>query len=107
MREAVLRLDAMGATAVSARARQLMRRQGVAAIPRGSRASTRDDPLGLTSREREVLTLVCDGASNAQIADRLVISAKTVDHHVSAILGKLGVATRGEAAEVALAASAT
>ncbi len=107
MREAVVRLDALGATAVSARARQLMRRQGVAAIPRGSRASTRDDPLGLTSREREVLTLVCDGASNAQIADRLVISAKTVDHHVSSILGKLGVATRGEAAERALAASAT
>ena len=107
MREAVVRLDALGATAVSARARLLMRRQGVAAIPRGSRASTRNDPLGLTSREREVLTLVCDGASNAQIADRLVISAKTVDHHVSAILGKLGVTSRAEAARVALAASAT
>jgi DNA-binding NarL/FixJ family response regulator len=53
------------------------------------------------------LTLVCDGASNAQIADRLVISAKTVDHHVSSILGKLGVTSRSEAARVALAASAT
>jgi DNA-binding CsgD family transcriptional regulator/tetratricopeptide (TPR) repeat protein len=107
MREALVRLDALGAPAVSSRARQVMRRQGVAAIPRGSRASTRDDPLGLTAREREVLTLVCDGASNAQIADRLVISAKTVDHHVSAILGKLGVTSRADAARVALAASAT
>ncbi len=107
MREAVVRLDALGATAASARARQLMRRQGVAAIPRGSRASTRDDPLGLTAREREVLSLVCDGASNAQIAERLVISAKTVDHHVSSILGKLGVTSRAEAARMALAASAT
>ena len=107
MREAVRRLDALGATAASARARQLMRVRGVAAIPRGSRASTKEDPLGLTAREREVLTLVCDGASNAQIAERLVISAKTVDHHVSSILTKLGVGTRREAADVALAASAT
>lgn len=106
MREAVRRLDDLGAAAASARARRLMRAQGVAAIPRGSRASTRDDPLGLTARERQVLTLICDGASNAQIAEGLVISPKTVDHHVSAILSKLGVASRHEAAEVALAPAA-
>ncbi|MEO8107010.1 MAG: AAA family ATPase [Actinomycetes bacterium] len=107
MREAVRQLDALGATATSARARALMRRQGIAAIPRGSRTSTKDDPLGLTSREREVLTLVCDGASNAQIAENLVISAKTVDHHVSSVLAKLGVSSRAQAAEVALAGAAT
>ena len=104
MRESVRRLDVLGAPATSARARQLMRRQGVAAIPRGSRTSTKDDPLGLTAREREVLTLICEGASNATIAERLVISPKTVDHHVSAILAKLGVSSRADAAQVALAA---
>ena len=104
MRESVRRLDALGAPAASARARQLMRRRGVAAIPRGSRATTRDDPLGLTGREREVLTLVCGGASNAEIGRRLVISPKTVDHHVSAILAKLGVSSRADAAKAALAA---
>ncbi len=107
MREAVRQLDALGATAASARARQLMRSRGVAAIPRGSRVATKLDPLGLTSREREVLTLLCDGASNAQIAQQLVISGKTVDHHVSSILAKLGVGSRTEAADVALAAAAS
>lgn len=107
MRESLRRLDALGATAASARARQLMRRQGIAAIPRGSRVTTRDDPLGLTSREREVITLICEGASNATIAERLVIAPKTVDHHVSSILAKLGVASRADAAQAALAAAAT
>ena len=107
MRESVRRLDALGAPAASARARQLMRRRGVAAIPRGSRATTRDDPLGLTGREREVLTLVCGGASNAEIGRRLVISPKTVDHHVSSILAKLGVSNRADAAKAALAATPT
>jgi DNA-binding NarL/FixJ family response regulator len=45
-----------------------------------------------------VLPLLADGLRNAQIAERLVVSAKTVDHHVSAILRKLSVHTRGEAA---------
>jgi DNA-binding CsgD family transcriptional regulator len=102
MREAVRRLDDMGAVAASARARQVLRTRGVAAIPRGSRSSTKDDPLGLTGREREVFALVCEGASNSEIAQSLVISVKTVDHHVSAILGKLGVSSRREAAQVAL-----
>jgi len=102
MREAVRRLEALDASAAAHRARQLMRAKGVSAIPRGSRASTRDDPLGLTQRERDVLALICDGESNGAIAERLVISPKTVDHHVSSILAKLGVSNRQQAASVAM-----
>jgi DNA-binding CsgD family transcriptional regulator len=58
-------------------------------------------PLGLTAREFEVLRLVADGRSNPDIAARLFISAKTVSVHVSNILAKLGVASRGEAAAAA------
>ncbi|HET6865617.1 MAG TPA: LuxR C-terminal-related transcriptional regulator [Solirubrobacteraceae bacterium] len=56
-----------------------------------------DGPAGLTPRELEVLALLRDGLRNAEIAQRLVVSEKTVDHHVSAILRKLGVRSRGEA----------
>lgn len=58
------------------------------------------DPSGLTPREREVLGLVADGLSNRQIGQRLVISTKTASVHVSNILAKLGVGSRGEAAAV-------
>jgi ATP/maltotriose-dependent transcriptional regulator MalT len=57
--------------------------------------------LGLTAREREVLALVALGRTNRQIADELFISENTAGVHVSNILGKLGVAGRGEAAAVA------
>lgn len=67
-------------------------------LPRGPRAATRENPAGLTPREVEVLRLLAEGLRNAQIAQRLVVSEKTVDHHVSAILRKLDVGTRGEAA---------
>jgi DNA-binding NarL/FixJ family response regulator len=60
-----------------------------------------DDPFGLTPREREVLALVADGRTNRQIAERLFISDSTAGVHVSNILGKLGVAGRGEAAAIA------
>jgi DNA-binding NarL/FixJ family response regulator len=66
-------------------------------VPRGPRASTRENPANLTSRELEVLILVAQGLRNADVAERLFLSEKTVDHHVSAILRKLGVRTRGEA----------
>ncbi len=66
-------------------------------LPRGPRAATRENPAGLTAREVEVLALVAEGLRNADIAERLFLSEKTVGHHVSAILRKLGVRTRGEA----------
>jgi DNA-binding NarL/FixJ family response regulator len=71
-----------------------MRMQGVRGVPRGSRISTRSSPYGLTERETEILALVSEGLRNSVIAQRLFVSTKTVDHHVSAILAKLGVPSR-------------
>ena len=74
-----------------------MRAHGVRRIPRGSRTSTRHHPLGLTRREAEVVALLSEGLRNSTIARRLFLSTKTVEHHISAILAKLGVQTRAEA----------
>ena len=75
-----------------------LRRQGVRGLPRGPRATTLRNRANLTEREMEILELVANGHTNAQIAERVFLSTKTVDHHVSAILSKLGVKTRGQAA---------
>ena len=80
----------------SAPARQRLRALG-AAVPRGPRPTTRANPAELTARELDVLRLVVAGKRNAEIADELVLSRRTVDHHVSAILRKLDVRSRGEA----------
>jgi DNA-binding CsgD family transcriptional regulator/tetratricopeptide (TPR) repeat protein len=88
-------LDAGPAATIVARR---LREQGARGVPRGPRPRTRANPAGLTARELEVLPLLAAGLRNAQIAERLVVTAKTVDHHVSAILRKLDVHTRGEAA---------
>jgi DNA-binding CsgD family transcriptional regulator len=64
---------------------------------RGPRRATRRNPGGLTAREVEVLQLVAEGLTNAEIADRLVVSRRTVDHHVSAILAKLDAPSRASA----------
>lgn len=91
-------LDALGARAVAERSRRELRQRGVRSIARGPRPSTRANLAGLTRREVDVLKLVDSGLSNAEIANRLGVSTKTVDHHVSAILAKFHAATRGEAA---------
>jgi DNA-binding CsgD family transcriptional regulator len=94
-------LDDLDARAVAALFRARLRDAGVNSVPRGALPATRANPGGLTARQLDVLALLADGLSNADIATRLVISPKTADHHVSAILGKLEVRTRGEAAAVA------
>jgi DNA-binding NarL/FixJ family response regulator len=98
VREALSIFTDLGASPACQIARQRLRALGARSIPAGPRTATRAHPFGLTRREREVLDLICAGNTNAEIAATLFISAKTVDHHVSAILAKLGVATRAAAA---------
>lgn len=97
---AVETFDALGARPAASRVRRQMRARGLQA-PRGPRPATKAHPAGLTPRQSEVLDLLTEGMTNAEIAERLFISVKTVDHHVSAILAKLGAKTRGEAAAMA------
>jgi ATP/maltotriose-dependent transcriptional regulator MalT len=97
LREALAALERLGAGPAAAHVVRRMRELGFARIPRGPRAATRAHPALLTAREREVLALMADGRRNAEIAGQLFVSAKTVEHHVSAILGKLGAASRTEA----------
>ena len=93
-------LEELGATPAAARVRERLRAMG-ARVPRGPRADTRANPAGLTPRQLVVLELLREGMTNAEIADRLVVSVRTVDHHVAAVLGKLGVRSRREAAAAA------
>jgi DNA-binding CsgD family transcriptional regulator/tetratricopeptide (TPR) repeat protein len=101
-REALEIFEGMGAAPAAEKLRHAMRATGIRGLPRGPRSSTRENPAGLTNRQLEVLELMAEGASNATIGDRLFISSKTVDHHVSAILAKLDSHTRAEAVAVAL-----
>jgi DNA-binding CsgD family transcriptional regulator len=94
-------LQQLGARPVAAIAARRLRERGARAIPRGPRQTTQANPARLTRRETEVLGLLAEGLRNAEIAERLFLSARTIDHHVSAILRKLGVQTRGQAAVAA------
>ncbi|WP_344840182.1 ATP-binding protein [Actinocorallia longicatena] len=96
--EALRLLDALGAVAAASHLRAELRRRGHTRIPRGPRRATAARSDGLTPRQADVLSLVAEGLTNAEIAVRLTLSPKTVDHHISAILGKLGVTSRGQAA---------
>ena len=110
LREALNVFTGLGALAAARITRQKMRQLGIRSIPAGPRTAARAHPLGLTRREREVLDLICAGHTNAQIAAKLFISAKTVDHHVSAVLAKLDAPTRdivaSRAARLGLAGAA-
>jgi DNA-binding CsgD family transcriptional regulator len=96
-RRGLAELQRLGAHGAARRVARTMRERGVRDVRQGPRAATRQNPAGLTGRELEVLALVAQGLRNADIAGRLVVSEKTVSHHVSAILRKLGVATRSQA----------
>lgn len=99
-------LDQLGAAPLAALVRKRLRDAGATAVPRGPNRSTRANPANLTPRQVDVAELVAEGLTNADIADRLVVSRRTVDHHVSAVLSKLGVASRQEVAEALAAAGA-
>jgi DNA-binding CsgD family transcriptional regulator len=102
-RQALEIFDSLGAVPAAARIRRQLRAGGSRAVPRGPIAGTRANAAGLTRRQVEVLGLVGEGLSNSEIARRLCISAKTAEHHVSAIMARLDVPTRQEAAAAARA----
>jgi DNA-binding CsgD family transcriptional regulator/tetratricopeptide (TPR) repeat protein len=94
-------LDALGARQTARRLRRDLRRRGDLRVPRGPIRATAANPAGLTSRQAEVLGLLVEGLTDAEIAARLSLSARTVGHHVSAVLAKLGVGSRRQAAAAA------
>jgi DNA-binding NarL/FixJ family response regulator len=94
-------LETLGATAVAAKIRQQLRSQHVP-VPRGRSHSTRTHPVGLTSRQNEVLHLLAEGLTNLEIADRLFLSPRTVENHVAAVISKLNAPSRDSAVAAAL-----
>ena len=99
--EALALLDGLGARQTALRLRRQLRQRGNLRVPRGPTRATAANPAGLTGRQVEVLGLLAQGLTDAEIAEQLSLSAKTVGHHVSALLAKLGVGSRREAAAAA------
>lgn len=100
-RECLDILAGLGATAVRQAVLRERHARGLR-VPRGPRQASRTSPAGLTARETEVLVLLADGLSYAEVAERLVLSEKTVGHHVSSVLRKLREPTRSRAVAAAL-----
>jgi len=100
-RKALTILESLGATATINLLKKQMRESGIKKIPKGPRQSTKENPAGLTGRQMDVLKLLTKGLSNSEIANKLFISPKTVDHHISAILSKLNLHSRTEVATFA------
>ena len=102
--EALAQFERLGAQPDAEHLRARLHADGVRGVPRGHRASTQAHPHALTAREAQVLELLCAGLKNADIARRLSRSVRTVDHHVAAVIAKLGVGSRAEAIAAALRA---
>lgn len=96
-KQALLVLHDLGAKGTYEIVKSKLKLMGVKNIPRGPRESTRSNPAQLTNRQIDVLVLLNEGLQNTEIAEKLFISAKTVDHHISAILSKLEVNSRSKA----------
>jgi DNA-binding CsgD family transcriptional regulator/tetratricopeptide (TPR) repeat protein len=94
--EALEILETLGASAVAEKLRSALRVDGVV-VPRGRSRESRSHAAGLTARQAEVLQLLDEGLTNIEIADRIFVSPRTVENHVSAVLAKLKCATREEA----------
>lgn len=94
LRVALGEFERLGAGPAAAAVTRQLRAIGVHSVPRGPRPRTRANPAGLTGRELEVAILVSEGLTNGQIAERLFLSAKTVERHVSAVLAKLDLTSR-------------
>jgi DNA-binding CsgD family transcriptional regulator len=103
LRASLAILDRLGADPLATLVRKRLRDRGARHVPRGPSETTRANPAGLTGKEVQVLQLLTQGYTNAQVARRLHRSTKTVDHHVSAVLDKLGVHSRAQAVAAAFA----
>ena len=99
--EALAIFDRLGAQPAAADLRRTMRAQGIRQLPRGPRPATRGNRFGLTTRQLDILQLLAEGLSNAEIAARLSIAPKTAEHHVAAVLAKLDVPSRQAAVRLA------
>ena len=94
--QAVSLLDRLGAVGTADRLRRELRRSGVASVPKRPSETTRTNPGGLTNRQLEVARLLARGFTNSEIATQVFISPKTAEHHVAAVLTKLGLPSRRE-----------
>jgi DNA-binding CsgD family transcriptional regulator len=103
LREALVILDRLGAGPLASIVRRRLRELGAHSIPRGPNEVTRANPSGLTAKELEILNLLAQGCTGAQLARRLHRSPKTIENHVCSLLEKLGVHSRVEAVAVAFA----
>jgi DNA-binding CsgD family transcriptional regulator len=99
--QALATFDRLGARPAAAALRRVLRARGVARLPRGPWPTTRANRFGLTARQLEILGLLAEGFSNAEIAGRLSIAPKTAEHHVAAVLAKLAVSSRRAAVRLA------
>lgn len=101
-RKALSIFQQLGAVTIFEKLKMEMRASGIKKIPRGLRESTKANPARLTNRELDILQLLQKAVQNKEIAGRLFISPKTVDHHISSILFKLDVNSRSKAVNEAL-----